>query len=374
MRAAPRGNRRGAIGRATLLHRATTPTAVADVGSAGAAPARDAHGTIRFASRAPGNEVWAAGPEAMTASLREQGIETVEVDADEDAALDLSRGVRPLVMVGRSPTRTPSTAEGPPRSRRADLFEGAIGGPTGWNASVAPADRGAAPQASAAVDPISNPSRFLFPRIRAALGQRDARNPEGEEGHVIPGGLDGAPTARRLIGDGRADATGVRGVFSAAGATASAFLEAVEARDASLASRSTTRASRSPTTTSAGAGRTCGAASRRPSGERRGGRVSDGRAPPLLPGGRGGRHRRRLAPALVEPDARGRPPRNAWRPATSTRPGRGRPRAREAGASPDPEDAARSRDGPSRSAPMTLGGARRERDDPMTPCVARGGW
>jgi inositol transport system substrate-binding protein len=75
----------------TMFHRTTALGATLALGTTGAAFAQHEGLTICFAYQTLETEFWVAGHQAMTTSLREQGIDVIEVNANEDANKQLEQ-------------------------------------------------------------------------------------------------------------------------------------------------------------------------------------------------------------------------------------------------------------------------------------------
>lgn len=114
-------------------------------------------------------------------------------------------------------------------NKQADRFETPIEVASEWDAATALANLEAAVTANPEIDLVFTSSDFLFPTIRSVFEPRGMWAPDGEEGHVVMGGLDGDATACQLIKDGYVDATGVQDLYFEAEAALNAILSAIEA-------------------------------------------------------------------------------------------------------------------------------------------------
>ncbi|MEX1663712.1 sugar ABC transporter substrate-binding protein [Thioclava sp. 15-R06ZXC-3] len=165
---------------------------------------------------------------ADNVSIAEAAVQHLTKKARE---LKLNRKVQPLIMVGAlADTNAIGRREGFLNVINAnpDLFAKPIEVPTEWDANVALANLESALQANPNVDMIFTSSDFLFPQIRAVLLQQGRWVPQGQDGHMILGGLDGDVTACKLIRQGYVDATGVQDLFFEADATVNALMEAIK--------------------------------------------------------------------------------------------------------------------------------------------------
>ena len=146
-------------------------------------------------------------------------------------AAKLGRKVTPLILVGDlGDSNSVARRKGFYNviEKRPDLFNKPVEVPTKWDAPTALANLEAAMQANPNVDVIFTSSDFLYPQVIAVLKPLGKWKKIDEPGHVILGGLDGDPTAYRLMKEGYIDATGVQDLFFEADAIMDALLDALE--------------------------------------------------------------------------------------------------------------------------------------------------
>lgn len=100
---------------------------------------------------------------------------------------------------------------------------------TKWDATTAQQNLQSALQANPDVDIIFTSSDFMYPQIQAVLNPLGKWQPQGEEGHVLLGGLDGDNRACNLMRDGYVDSTGVQDLFFEAQSSIEKLTAAIEA-------------------------------------------------------------------------------------------------------------------------------------------------
>jgi len=113
--------------------------------------------------------------------------------------------------------------------KRPELFNPVIQVPSKWDANTTFANFEAALQANPEIDFVFTSSDFLYPQIRAVLEPLGKWVPQGDEKHVILGGLDGDQFACRMMKAGIVDATGVQDLFFEAETVVDELLKTIEA-------------------------------------------------------------------------------------------------------------------------------------------------
>lgn len=113
-------------------------------------------------------------------------------------------------------------------NKQPQIFNEVIEVPTKWDPNTALANFESAMQSNPEIDFVFISSDFLYPQVHVVLSPLGKWKKNGEDGHVLLGGIDGDKTACKLMRDGYVDVTGVQDLYFEANTIISEMLRAIK--------------------------------------------------------------------------------------------------------------------------------------------------
>ena len=173
----------------------------------------------------------------VVADNRDIAKQTVEYMVEEAKKVQEANGgekLQPLVMVGDlADVNAVDRRDGYYDAIDAapDVFEKTIEVETQWDAQTAQQNLQSALQANPGVNFLFTSSDFMYPQIQSVLSPLGKWEKQGDEGHILIGGLDGDNRACNLMRDGYVDATGVQDLLFEAESSIKELTAAIESGD-----------------------------------------------------------------------------------------------------------------------------------------------